>query len=145
MCIRDRSSTEPHNWKFHVGIWQTTVLIMRARRAQVPCSMNICPNLTNHIIDLWRFHSRRILSLHDRRFMSQAGRTRYFAQSTTRARSARPGGERKISRSCRAPCEISRSPRLAHKVPVMQASEYFNTVIFVSNQSTTYLAFCNGF
>ena len=28
-------------------------------------------------------------SLHDRRFMSQAGRTRYFARSATRARSAR--------------------------------------------------------
>ena len=31
-------------------------------------------------------------SLHDRRFMSQAGRTRYFARSATRARSARRGG-----------------------------------------------------
>ena len=26
------------------------------------------------------------------------------------------------SRSCRATCEISRSPRLAHKAPVMQAT-----------------------
>ena len=28
----------------------------------------------------------------------------------------------RASRSCRAPREISRSPRLAHKAPVMQAS-----------------------
>ena len=88
-------------------------------------------------------------SLHDRRFMSQAGRTRYFARSATRARSARRGevlslAERetrgrelplvsrfglvsnfpssRASRSCRAPREISHSPRLAHKAPVMQAT-----------------------
>ena len=60
--------------------------------------------------------------LHDRRFMSQAGRTRYFARSARR-------GEEKIfiflfpsPRSCHAPREISRSPRLAHKAPVMQAN-----------------------
>ena len=41
-------------------------------------------------------------SLHDRRFMSQAGRTRYFAWSATRARSARRGGELAlVSRSAR--------------------------------------------
>ena len=34
------------------------------------------------------------LSLHDRLFMSQAGRTRYFARSATRARSARRGKEK---------------------------------------------------
>ena len=45
-------------------------------------------------------------SLHDRRFMSQAGRTRYFA------RSARRGGERLKYRV---------RPALAHKAPVMQA------------------------
>ena len=33
-------------------------------------------------------------SLHDRRFVSQAGRTRYFARSVTRARSARRGEEK---------------------------------------------------
>ena len=33
-------------------------------------------------------------SLHDRRFMSQAGRTRYFARSAIRARSARRGEEK---------------------------------------------------
>ena len=33
-------------------------------------------------------------SLHDRRFMSQAGWTRYFARSATRARSARRGEEK---------------------------------------------------
>ena len=32
-------------------------------------------------------------SLHDRRFMSLVGRTRYFARSATRARSARRGGD----------------------------------------------------
>ena len=45
-------------------------------------------------------------SLHGKRFMSQAGRTRYFE------------GTR---RSCRGPREISRSSRFAHKAPVMQA------------------------
>ena len=63
--------------------------------------------------------------------MSQAGQTRYFARSTTPARSARRGKEKnkyiflfpssRASRSCRAPREISRLPRLAHKAPVMQA------------------------
>ena len=70
---------------------------------------------------LWSHKS----SLHDRRFMSQAGRTRYFT------RSARRGEEKSIfhfpssraSRSCRAPREISPSPRLAHKAPVMQATQ----------------------
>ena len=33
-------------------------------------------------------------SLHDRRFMSQAGRTRYFARSAIRGRSARRGEEK---------------------------------------------------
>ena len=58
--------------------------------------------------------------------MSQAGRTRYFARSATGARSARRGGiflstSSRALRSCRAPREISRSSRLAHKAPVMQA------------------------
>ena len=35
-----------------------------------------------------------LISLHDRRFMSQARRTRYFAQSAIRARSARRGEEK---------------------------------------------------
>ena len=35
-----------------------------------------------------------LISRHDRRFMSQAGRTRYFAQSATQARSARRGEEK---------------------------------------------------
>ena len=95
---------------------------------------------------------QNILSLHDRRFMSQAGRTWYFARSARRE-------EEKIKalvsssycsccsalaeqqeqwtanrrfifpssrawRSCRAPLEISRSPRLAHKAPVMQPKTY---------------------
>ena len=41
--------------------------------------------------------------------MSQAGRTRYFARSATRARSARRGGEKNKA-------------LLAHKAPVMQAT-----------------------
>ena len=41
-------------------------------------------------ISFW-FH---VHSLHDRRFMSQAGRTRYFARSAIRARSARRGEEK---------------------------------------------------
>ena len=39
-------------------------------------------------------NTRVRVSLHDRRFMSQAGRTRYFARSATRARSARRGKEK---------------------------------------------------
>ena len=35
-----------------------------------------------------------MFSLHDWRFMNQAGRTRYFARSATRARSARRGEEK---------------------------------------------------
>ena len=67
-------------------------------------------------------------SLHDRHFMGQAGRTRYFARAERETR----GREKlsfififsssRASRSCRAPREISRSPRLAHKAPVMQAN-----------------------
>ena len=56
--------------------------------------------------------------------MSQAGRTRYFARSATRARSARRGEESRgegASRSCGASRQISRSPCLAHKAPVVQA------------------------
>ena len=43
---------------------------------------------------LTRTHTLSFYSLHDRRFMSQAGRTRYFARSATRARSARRGEEK---------------------------------------------------
>ena len=69
---------------------------------------------------------RSFLSLHDRRFMSQAGRTRYFARSATWARSARRG-EEKLFPSSRATREISRSPHLAHKAPVMQARVFCAT------------------
>ena len=59
--------------------------------------------------------------------MSQAGRTRYFAQSATRGEECFiflfPSS--RASRSCRAPREISRSPRLAHKAPAMQAIRHF--------------------
>ena len=50
--------------------------------------------------------------------MSQAERTRYFARS---ARRLEEKNRVVKNRSCRAPREISRSPRLAHKAPVMQA------------------------
>ena len=50
--------------------------------------------------------------------MSQAGRTRYCARVALRAKYR---GANTILRSCRAPREISRSPRLANKAPVMQA------------------------
>ena len=51
--------------------------------------------------------------LHDRRFMSQAGRTRYFARCATRARSARRGEEKNnISFSFLFPsCRVLRSAR----------------------------------
>ena len=51
--------------------------------------------------------------------MSQEGRTQYFAFEILRSR-----GEEKntLFPSCRAPREISRSPRLAQKAPVMQAN-----------------------
>ena len=42
----------------------------------------------------WRHGGHIGGSLHDRRFMRQAGRTRYFARSATRARSARRGEEK---------------------------------------------------
>ena len=48
--------------------------------------------------------------LHQLSYIRSAGRTRYFPRSATRALP-----------SSRAPREISRSPRLAHKAPVMQA------------------------
>ena len=57
--------------------------------------------------------------------MSQVGRTRYFARKATRARCARRGKEKNkaflFPSSSLAPREISRSPRLAHKAPVMPA------------------------
>ena len=64
-----------------------------------------------------------IISLHDRRFMSQAGRTRYFA------RSARLRGRENESFIFSSPrlaprARVACSPRLAHKAPVMQANNY---------------------
>ena len=41
-----------------------------------------------------QIHCLSKISLHDRRFMSQARRTRYFARSATQARSARRGEEK---------------------------------------------------
>ena len=51
-------------------------------------------------------------SLHKERFMSQARRTRHFAQSAKRAWSARRRGRKKMTRS----------RHLARKAPVMQAN-----------------------
>ena len=50
-------------------------------------------------------------SLHDRRFGSQAGRTRYFARSATRARSARRG-EEKNKAPVRSPFFLLFRPRI---------------------------------
>ena len=60
-------------------------------------------------------------SLHNRRFMSQARPTRHFARSVKRVRSARRG-EENAWHSFRAWRKMPRSPRLAHKGPVMQAT-----------------------
>ena len=54
-------------------------------------------------------------SLHDRRFMSQAGQTRYFARSATRARSARRGEEKN---------KFFSSPRLALRARVALRAKY---------------------
>ena len=65
--------------------------------------------------------TRFAASLHNRRFLSQARRTRHFA------RSARRGEEKKnktlffLLSSFRAARKMPLSPRLAHKAPVMQA------------------------
>ena len=57
------------------------------------------------------------ISLHDRRFMSQAGRTRYFARSATRARSARRGEEKNKAL-------FFSSPRLALRARVALRAKY---------------------
>ena len=74
------------------------------------------PKSTVHWINYYsRDNVMGLGSLHYRRFMSQAGRTPYFARSATQAR------EEGTCRSCLEPREISLSPRLAHKAPVVQA------------------------
>ena len=67
-------------------------------------------------------------SLYNRRFMSLARRTRYFAQRARRSRIAKRGKKKKISQkyflllpSSRASRKMPRLPRLANKAPVMQA------------------------
>ena len=50
--------------------------------------------LVSRLYIIKRAIGRGLYSLHDRRSMSQAGRTRYFARSATRARSARRGKEK---------------------------------------------------
>ena len=52
--------------------------------------------------------------------MSQARRTRHFARTVKRVRSARRG-EENASHLFRASRKMPRSPRVAHKSPVMQA------------------------
>ena len=74
---------------------------------------------------------RSDISLHDRRFMSQAGRTRCFARSATRARSARRGEEKYRALYFSLPL-VSRSPCLAHKAPVMQATAIFIELVVTS-------------
>ena len=68
---------------------------------------------------------RSDISLHDRRFMSQAGRTRCFA------RSARRGEEKYRALYFSLPL-VSRSPCLAHKAPVMQATAIFIELVVTS-------------
>ena len=70
---------------------------------------------------------RSDISLHNRRFMSQAGRTRCFAWSATRARSARPGEEKYKALYFSLPL-VSRSPCLA----VMQATAIFIELVVTS-------------
>ena len=82
----------------------------KVNQARFPAHLNSSANSMSG-----RTHG--IVSVHDRRFMSEARRTRYFARSATRARSP----SCRASCSCRAPREISRSPRFAHRAPVMQA------------------------
>ncbi|CAH3145847.1 unnamed protein product, partial [Porites lobata] len=77
--LLDQSSYNPTSHK-------ATTIRTLTRRAQ----LEICLSLEHqNPAKIYRFHS-----LHDRRFMSQAGRTRYFARSATRARSARRGKEK---------------------------------------------------
>ena len=87
---------------------------------------------------LWK----QYISLHNRRFLSQARRTRHFARSATRARR----GEEKLYSfssprlarvALRASREMPRSPRLAQKPPVMQAN---NTLTFFL--SSLAVSFC---
>ena len=61
----------------------------------------LCFSLTV-ALQLFRISNLIRPSLHDWRFMSQAGRTRYFARSATRARSARRG-EKKNKAPVRSP------------------------------------------
>ena len=96
--------------------------------------MSTLRHLENWELEQWWLQPKGQRSLRDdvrdRRFMSQA--TRYCARSATGARSVRRVEEKnfififlfpssRASRSCRAPREISCSPRLAHRAPIMQA------------------------
>ena len=53
-------------------------------------------------------------SLHDRRFMSQAGGTRYLARSATRVRSVRRGKEKNISLFFSSPRVVLRAKYRVH-------------------------------
>ena len=56
---------------------------------------------------LFRISIISVISLHDRRFMSQAGWTRYFARSATRARSARQVKEKNKNAKREISCRVS--------------------------------------
>ena len=56
-------------------------------------------------------------SLRNRHFMSQARRTRHFARSAKR-----------VLHLFRAPRKMSRSPRLDHEAPVMQARFFYRKI-----------------
>ena len=78
------------------------------------CAFRDWLQLTYHFPDRCRGVQ---ISLHDRRFMSQAGRTRYFARSATRGRSAIRGEDKNKALSFS-------SPRLALRARVALRAKY---------------------
>ena len=72
--------------------------------------------------------------------MSQARRTRNFARSAKRVRSARRG-EENASHSFRASRKMPRSSRVANKAPVMQAIIGENGKTFALDQELKLFAF----
>ena len=78
------------------------------------CAFRDWLQLTYHFPDRCRGVQ---ISLHDRRLMSQAGRTRYFARSATRGRSAIRGEDKNKALSFS-------SPRLALRARVALRAKY---------------------
>ena len=72
--------------------------------------------------------------------MCQARRTRHFARGAKRVRSARRG-EENASHSFRASRKMLRSPRAAHKAPVMQAIIGEDEKTFALDQELKLFAF----